>query len=206
MSSASSSFISTFQPAETEADTESDPLPLSDATIPGDLPLVPALLDAFQASLIDYGISLRFFSGSWETFDPKLTEQPYDIVLTSETIYRTESLAALCDLMWKACTASGRTSQGLAADMAESIEDFASQLSLSSQPSRADADANQQGLPVCVVAAKMVYFGVGGGVSDFTRAIESGTPSSCSRREGKVETMWKKDEGVKRVIMAVHWD
>ena len=47
------------------------------------------------------------------------------------------------------------------------------------------------------MAAKVVYFGVGGGVSEFVSAVEG---------EGRsVETVWEKKEGVGRVIMRVKW-
>lgn len=179
-------------------------MPPVDASSPGDLPIVPALIDAFTASLEAYGISLRFFSGSWENFDSKLTERRYDVVLTSETIYRTDSLVALSDLMWKACKGNDAASEDIAA-----IEKSTSQLSLDARPG-SDSELRVGGtpttaLPACLVAAKLVYFGVGGGVSEFSRAVESGSPSRCHRGTGEVKTLWKKDEGVKRVVMEVRW-
>ncbi|KAG5219526.1 Histidine protein [Salix suchowensis] len=109
--------------------------PLVDSTAPGELPITPELVTAFRDSLLTFNISLRFFSGSWETFDiheslslprdrgdgecylgvlyiSQLTtasclvaanrDRTYDMVLTSETIYRVESLSALIELMQKA--------------------------------------------------------------------------------------------------------
>lgn len=214
MSSASASFILNFKPTPAEQDVEPEPLPPTDPSSPGDLPLSPALIDAFKASLDEYGISLRFFSGAWEAFDPELTKQRYDILLTSETIYRTDSLAALVDLMWRAYTASGSGEKTV-----QDLEKSAPQLSLQPQednkvdPGAVNKSVNQtfrsvrQGdLPICLVAAKLVYFGVGGGVTEFIRAVEKGEPSSCGRGRGSVEMIWKKEDGVKRVLMEVRWD
>lgn len=63
---------------------------------PGDIDLTPELKAAFLASLSSLNISLRLFCGSWETFPHA---SPYDIVLTSETIYRPESLPSLVGLL-----------------------------------------------------------------------------------------------------------
>jgi len=53
---------------------------------------------------------------------------------------------------------------------------------------------------LCLVAAKVLYFGVGGGVSEFVRTVE-GSPW-----KGKVETVWEKIAGVGRSVMRIRWD
>ena len=78
-------------------------------------------------------------------------------------------------------------------------------LSLNPHSNQSSSPAGKQALPACLVAAKLVYFGVGGGVSEFTRAIESGVPTDSGRQKGEVQMIWRKEEGVKRVIMTVHW-
>lgn len=50
---------------------------------------------------------------------------------------------------------------------------------------------------LCLVAAKILYFGVGGGVSDFLQAI--------SGHQGRVETVLERKTGVGRKIMRVYW-
>ncbi|KAL4252026.1 Lysine methyltransferase [Pleurotus pulmonarius] len=141
--------------------------PPVDSTAPGELPITSELVAAFQDSLLAFNISLRFFTGSWETFDLQQSlsltkeanrDRTYDMVLTSETIYRVESLSALIELMRK------------------SVGQHEYQ---------------------CLVAAKILYFGVGGGVSEFVARVEG--------QSGRVETVWEKSAGVGRKIMQVHW-
>lgn len=187
---ASQLFASHTSP-EADNDQEQEPFPPPDAAEAGDLPLTPALLDAFRASLKDYGITLRFFSGSWETFDLASAGGRYDVVLTSETIYRTESLGPLVDLMWRACTYGG--SEG----KEETVE------GLTKSTSEMSFEARQ---PLCLVAAKLVYFGVGGGVAEFTKAVTNGVPSAAQRSKGAVETVWEKEDGVRRVLLGVKWE
>ncbi|KAL4257613.1 hypothetical protein AB1N83_011084 [Pleurotus pulmonarius] len=161
MSPASASFRESITSSEVS-------FPPVDSTAPDELPITSELVAAFQDSLLAFKISLRFFAGSWETFDLQqslsLTKQEangdrtYDMVLTSETIYRVESLSALIELMKKAVS---------------------------------------QHEYQCLVAAKVLYFGVGGGVSEFVARVEG--------QSGRVETVWEKSAGVGRKIMQVHW-
>ncbi|KAF8729126.1 protein-histidine N-methyltransferase, partial [Rhizoctonia solani] len=123
-----------------------------DMTEPGDLAFPPALRSAFQDSLSTHHIELRFSSGPWNTFHP---ERPYDLVLTSETIYQPTSLPSLVRLLKDATCPGGK----------------------------------------CLVAAKMVYFGVGGGIREFEAALERGGSSA--------KCVWEQREGVGRSIMQV---
>jgi protein-histidine N-methyltransferase len=50
---------------------------------------------------------------------------------------------------------------------------------------------------LCLVAAKVLYFGVGGGVEGFVRAVEA--------EGGVVRTVWEHREGVGRRIMRIEW-
>ena len=50
---------------------------------------------------------------------------------------------------------------------------------------------------LCLVAAKVLYFGVGGGVSDFLQAVDG--------HKGRVETVLERTAGVGRKIMRVYW-
>ncbi|KDQ22446.1 hypothetical protein PLEOSDRAFT_1051153 [Pleurotus ostreatus PC15] len=150
MSPASVSFRQSISSSEVS-------FPSVDSTVPGELPITSELVAAFQDSLLAFKISLRFFAGSWETFDLQKSLS-YDMVLTSETIYHVESLSALIELMKKAVG---------------------------------------QHEYQCLVAAKVLYFGVGGGVSEFVARVEG--------QLGHVETVWEKSAGVGRKIMRVHW-
>ncbi|KAI6134757.1 hypothetical protein EV401DRAFT_1904658 [Pisolithus croceorrhizus] len=122
------------------------------------------LLDDFKKSLEAYRIHIRLFSGSWENFDLGITGGNYDLVLTSETIYRLDSLPSLVHLMRRACLSDDHSGQYL-----------------------------------CLVAAKAVYFGVGGGVAEFTQCVEA------TNQEARVETVLEKKSGLNREVMSVRW-
>lgn len=124
-------------------------------TEPGDLSFTPALRSAFLDSLAAHHIELRFFSGPWDGFNPAT---PYDLVLTSETIYQPTSVPSLVRLLRDASGSSGK----------------------------------------CLVAAKMVYFGVGGGIREFEQVLEKGG--------GSAKCVWEQREGVGRSIMQVTYE
>jgi len=145
---------------------DEDVAPFIDPRTAGELPITPELKMAFLESLESLNISLRFFAGSWEAFDTLKTIGPagYDIVLTSETIYRNDSLPPLITLMRAAsCGSSDKGSKEY----------------------------------MCLVAAKVLYFGVGGGTSDFLKAVEGA--------KGTVNTVLERKTGVGRKIMNVQW-
>lgn len=189
MSLASEEFRKCAARTLNEEDDDEDAYPDPDPSQVGDLATTPALTAAFCDSLKRYGVELRFFSGSWATFDLRAAGGKYDIVMTSETIYRVESLPSLLDIMWLACTGGFR-----------SLEDITRDLNITSSRS-----TNREDDYLCVVAAKLVYFGVGGGVSEFIDAVENAQSSRCSRCCGAVDTIWKNHAGIKRVIMKVRW-
>jgi protein-histidine N-methyltransferase len=139
---------------------------------PGGLTVTRGLLDAFTASLDAHKVRLCFFAGSWASLREKLAHQgkpPYDIVLASETIYRPQSLDAFLGVL--------RTTTATPAAVAVSDEVV--------QP------------PLCLIAAKVLYFGVGGGVQGFVRAVEG--------ENGTLRTVWEHREGVGRIIIQVEW-
>lgn len=141
-----------------------------DPSVPSEVQITPELKTAFLASLQDHGVSLRFFSGSWDTFDIPSAGGSYDVVLTSETIYRPESLPSLVALMRAASTLPAPKGPRQPIDMLRS----------------------------CLVAAKVIYFGVGGGVSEFVNAVSDA-------KQGEVETVWESNVGVGRKVMRVEW-
>lgn len=163
--------------------------PLIDPSNPGELPITPELKAAFILSLRELNISIRFFSGSWNTFNSLETigRGGYDILLTSETIYQNESLQPLITLMRMACTRNLETPlENLVASQLKINEDSNAKMVESGDPER-----------LCLVAAKILYFGVGGGVSDFLRAVEA--------TRARVETVLERKEGVGRKVMRVWW-
>ncbi|KAF7315954.1 hypothetical protein MIND_00112200 [Mycena indigotica] len=114
-------------------DNEDDRLPPAEVVSPGELSMTADLKKAFSASLERYKIRLQLFSGPWQSLAAHIPPtQAFDIVLTSETIYRLEALPALIQLLE---VASGEQA-------------------------------------ICLVAAKVLYFGVGGGVAEFVAALD----------------------------------
>ncbi|KAI4517427.1 hypothetical protein K525DRAFT_210929 [Schizophyllum commune Loenen D] len=172
-------------PADESTATKPDP------TIPGDIHITPTLKAAFLSTLAERNIEIELVSGSWENilrerFRDSAADSTYDLVLTSETIYRTESLNALIGIMRAACLAGAQVaSAGFRSTGAGS----------SSVPAR---DISLSGKPLCLVAAKVLYFGVGGGVPDFVRAVEDGGL-------GHVETVLERTKGVGRQVLRVEW-
>ncbi|KAI0062656.1 hypothetical protein BV25DRAFT_1943026 [Artomyces pyxidatus] len=164
---------------------EADASSTADPTTASELALTPALVSAFTGSLAKHHIHLRFFTGAWDTFDPQSIlsssaatspdeKHCYDLILTSETIYKPDNLPSLLRVL--------RTAAGIDADPVDRL----ARLSLEGGTST-----------LCLVAAKLVYFGVGGGVEEFVRAIEE--------EHGTAETVWERREGVSRRVMKVRW-
>jgi len=107
------------------------------------------------------------------------------VILTSETIYQMGSLESLIDLMQAACT--GKTEA--------SLNGLISSLNIFEKVAE---DASEASCPYqCLVAAKVLYFGVGGGVSEFLEFIE--------RRKGHAKTVQERNVGVGRRVIRVKW-
>ena len=157
-----------------------------DITVSGELEITPELKAAFLSSLLALNVTIRFFSGSWNTFNPAFTIGPdcYNMILTSETIYQTDSLESLVDLMQAACTGKAEAS----------LSDQISSLNISEQlAEEVTSEAPYQ----CFVATKVLYFGVGGGVLEFLKLIE--------QRKGRAKTVQERKVGVGRRIIRVEW-
>lgn len=146
----------------------------------GDIEVTQELKEEFAMTLENRDITLAFYSGSWDyldeagAFDQSATQT--NVVLTSETIYSTQSLPSLV--------------HALEAASAGSIE--------SSMQKAALTDSEEKSKPrrsVCLVAAKVLYFGVGGGVDAFNEQIK--------RRQGSSRIVWKSERGVSRLVLRV---
>ncbi|WFD30379.1 protein-histidine N-methyltransferase [Malassezia sp. CBS 17886] len=134
----------------------------------GDLELDGALLDAFETALAQRMITLRFFAGSWDAL--QLSPRCADLVLTSETVYAVDSAQQLCRVLEAMCwpTDEDNTRAGV-------------------QPSST----------LCLIAAKVLYFGVGGGVDEFRATLaQHGGWSAVVRHIAK---------GVGRVVIRAGW-
>jgi len=155
-----------------------------DRAAPGEVHIADELRDAFLASLKARNIAVRFFSGAWDTFDLERSGGAYDLLVTSETIYRTESLVPLTRLLDEGCSAP--------------LSAQAANLALDDE---ASAVHGARAAPLCLVAAKVLYFGVGGGISEFVDFVENKKPG----RKGRVETVLEKVTGVGRRVLSIQW-
>ncbi|KAF9652592.1 hypothetical protein BDM02DRAFT_3266297 [Thelephora ganbajun] len=185
MSPSSASYRDAFKVGtDVGEDTEHPPLPPSDPVAPGELPINPALVAAFLESLSDKNLHIHFLRGSWSTcsIDPR-----FDIILTSETMYRSDSIPVLLDVLWKAY--ANPRSHAIDATLEGAVEE---RLSL--------------GDPKCYVAGKVLYFGAGGGLPDFISELEDPRGTKCSRRNGKWEVLKEHSQGVVRKVLQVSWD
>jgi protein-histidine N-methyltransferase len=61
---------------------------------------------------------------------------------------------------------------------------------------------------LCLVAAKVIYFGVGGGVAEFSRFVEDAAYLDHDRghHKGVVETVWERRVGVERQVLRIKWE
>ncbi|KAI9756152.1 MAG: hypothetical protein M4579_003965 [Chaenotheca gracillima] len=152
----------------------------------GDLDVPPSLRDSFQKELSELGISIRAISGAWSPefssllSTPSTAQTPQNtLILASETIYAPNSLAPFLDVLVSALRAGSGAVQG------------GSDVAIAQGPARARA----------LVAAKRMYFGVGGGVDEFVRAFEAKTLG-----DGFVKEVKSVGGGVARVVLEVGLD
>jgi protein-histidine N-methyltransferase len=148
----------------------------------GDIEITPEAVEDFQTCLKKQNITLDFYSGSWDTlheagaFDQSGSRK--SIVLTSETIYSMQSLPTLVNALEMACSGSIESSLQRAA--------------------LCDATDNGPRKCLCLVAAKVLYFGVGGGVNAFNDELK--------RRRARSKTVWHSERGVSRLVLQVDFD
>lgn len=150
--------------------------------ITGELELTSELVEKFESSLKSRDITLNFYSGSWESLHKVGAFGNHgsttSIVLTSETIYSMESIPTLVDALSMACSAS--------------IESILQETTLTDQKDRKSTIKD-----LCLVAAKILYFGVGGGVNALEEELQ--------RRKASSKIVWKSDRGVARVVLQVNF-
>lgn len=153
----------------------------------GDLELTEDLLEAFEKSLVEYEIELKFFYGSWEGINPLSMlerDEKYELILTSETIYSLKTLPSLIQVL-KLCSSdlNHDTSKGKDEDLSKRLAE--TNLSTSTQT-------------LCLVAAKILYFGVGGGVQSFQSLLETDN--------GRSEEVRRVGKGVGRIVLKVEFE
>ncbi|EPQ27363.1 uncharacterized protein PFL1_04902 [Pseudozyma flocculosa PF-1] len=189
---------------------------------PGELSLDDSLCDAFQKSLDERNISLRFYSGSWQGLQPEeiladaagassAKEQAstasrgyFDLILSAETIYSLDTLPLFTDVLRRCCKPSAPpTLSGLDERLARSSLAQAHESASTTGPGTASAaeTAKDDGpTTLCLVGAKVLYFGVGGGVESFKQQMQTPPPGS---RKGWTETVRTVSQGVGRVVLSV---
>lgn len=166
-----------FSPAAAEFRKETNqPQPNSDGQADAEddqeLSLSPELLTAFQNTLASYKINFKFTSGPWSHF----TENTHsDLILTSETIYRSESHEDLIKIFRSPSSEGG-------------VEGRLKDLSL-------ENSGEERRI---LVAAKVLYFGVGGGIDEFSNRVKS--------EGGQVTEVWSHNTGVGRKILQISWE
>jgi protein-histidine N-methyltransferase len=184
MSPSSASYRDAFQVGtDVHENAEHPPLPPCDPGAPGELPINPALVAAFLESVSDKNLHIHFLCGSWSTYN---IGRRFDVILTSETMYRTGTIPDLLDVLWKAY--ANPPSLSIHATLEGSMQE---RLSLED--------------PECYVAGKVLYFGVGGGLPDFISSLEDPRSSRCSRRGGKWKVLKEHSQGVVRKVLQIYW-
>ncbi|KAF9262107.1 hypothetical protein L218DRAFT_1000868 [Marasmius fiardii PR-910] len=163
------------QVSKVEDEKDGNVFPAPDPAVAAEIPITEELKAAFQSSLLEHHVSLRFFSGSWSTFPVEKTGGRYDVVLTSETVYRMESVPSLIHLIYSSCEGVSQVERAL-----------------DSPPY------------LCLVAAKVFYFGVGGGITEFIQTVNR-TKNSGENKTAEIETVWEKNVGVGRKILRLFW-
>ncbi|EJT96468.1 hypothetical protein DACRYDRAFT_112734 [Dacryopinax primogenitus] len=135
---------------------------------PISLRLSSDLLSSFRASLTKLKLSLRFWAGDWDMLD---VGGRVGLVLTSETIYRPEAVPSLARCIRRALEQPASSGSRVTKSGQETLD----------EPS------------VCLLAAKDVYFGVGGSVAEFEQVAQ---------RLGMVgRRVWEVTEGSGRCIL-----
>ncbi|PVG04566.1 hypothetical protein CPB86DRAFT_746418 [Serendipita vermifera] len=183
-----------------------------DPASPSELSIDKVFLDHFLESLQKYHIKLRLWAGPWSSFNPrkpysstiesaseppdslatqgeKQLARPFDLVLTSETIYRSANVPSLLRVLRSTCAEEVQSisnTPGITKPLAGVFSlfgQFAGSIGLSSRAQT----------PIILVAAKVLYFGVGGSVDEFER---------MSRNTGaSVNVVMEKNVGVGRRIL-----
>ncbi|PGH00389.1 hypothetical protein GX51_05797 [Blastomyces parvus] len=171
-----------------------------------DLDIEPALLSAFREDLCARGICLSFISGTWSPAFVELalpSSQPRGtnlLILASETIYSPSSLHAFSETLLALLRRGGGLGFTCTPTSALPREPAAGSAISDKTP---PAKYNSKGL----IAAKEVYFGVGGGVDEFLSVMRD-----VGRREGRAsdddgfsvkERAEIRNEGVGRLVLEV---
>ncbi|WWC99044.1 hypothetical protein V866_005938 [Kwoniella sp. B9012] len=167
---------------------------------PGNLVLSPQLVEGFRKLLEERNIELKFTYGHWSGFAGDLQkegEEGYGLVLTAETIYAEDSNASLLSVLKNAIKRTKALGGGENIIHKEEVRLEDSLDNLKVDDGWKNIALKEQGDGFILVAAKILYFGVGGGLTAFLNRVEDN------------EGWWKgvKDwtKGVGRKVVQVGW-
>ncbi|EED16057.1 conserved hypothetical protein [Talaromyces stipitatus ATCC 10500] len=146
----------------------------------GELDIDTTLLDTFQADLANRVIELDFISGGWSPEFVRLvlnrgqqfTENVSTLILASETIYSPSSLGVFSETLLELLRSSAGVQQ------------------------------ERRNKSTALIAAKKVYFGVGGGVDEFLQVLHQ----QPLQDEEVVQVQERREitsGGVKRVVLEI---
>ncbi|KAI5455523.1 hypothetical protein NCC49_000330 [Naganishia albida] len=161
------------------------------ASLESNLELSDEIIQAFRDRLRRAKVKLSFSYGDWSGFAQTLQdasrEDAYDLVMTAETIYRLDSVPSLIQVLKRAPRRAEREEAAvtLPRDVAAALDNLSLQKPWDSQE------------VVILVAAKILYFGVGGGMQDFIHSVERG--------HGSAENVKTWSTGVGRQVVRLHW-
>ncbi|ODH52516.1 hypothetical protein GX48_01296 [Paracoccidioides brasiliensis] len=169
-----------------------------------DLDIDPALISSFQDDLRARGISLSFISGAWSPafVELALATHPQTpdasapspkksklLILASETIYSPSSIHPFSETL---LTLLHRGASGSAS---------------ASEAAPTGVDSPSESKFKALIAAKKVYFGVGGGIEEFLDVMRDVTCRQGAESDGDgffvKERVEVKDKGVGRVVLEV---
>ncbi|WVF66910.1 hypothetical protein IAT40_001653 [Kwoniella sp. CBS 6097] len=184
-----------LHPPEEEEDVETV---LPDLEQPGNIHLTPTLIQAFRTLLEERSIELVFTYGHWaglaaELQDKSKQGEGYGLILTAETIYAEESHQSLLDVL-RAGVKKGDSSKGTE-HVDVGLEDSLGDLKVVDEWKRKALRDGGDGF--VLVAAKVLYFGVGGGLQGFLEQVENSGGWYRNVKE------WVK--GVGRKVVQVGW-
>jgi protein-histidine N-methyltransferase len=156
-----------------------------------DLDLDDETLDAFFRRLQERNVKLEFSSGDWAELARHVEESNhrYDLVLTAETIYRRESVPGLLRLLRaSSIDASDRGSSGRRETPTTTCP--------TAGPGQRIIQLGSAG-HLILIAAKVMYFGVGGDLHNFEQEVKAAGGSLLD-----VKT-W--ESGVGRKVVRLQW-
>lgn len=140
-------------------------------------------LGLVMGRLEDGGVELRFSCGDWKGFAEELEKEGggCDLVLTAETIYQLDSVGSLLRVIKAGYQVGNSNSNDPQAE--ENPTSILTRL--------------QSNGTIVLVAAKVLYFGVGGSLLDFISRVE--------KSGGSVEEVKSWIAGVGRRVIQVSW-